>query len=415
MRGHGRTLLTLVAALAVLGCTVSQTISPPPGPTTGPTPTRLSTTAPTPTGAPNPSSTTSLTLDVEPLADGFQGLTFLTNAGDGTGRLYAVEQRGVIWTLDTAGHVNPTPFLDITDRLSSGGERGLLGLAFHPGFAQNGRFFVDYTDLAGNTVVSELGLTADGSGDAASERRLLGIAQPFPNHNGGMLAFGSDGYLYIGAGDGGSAGDPLGNGQNWATLLGKILRVNIDSGDPYAIPDGNPFPPNNHGGALPEIWDYGMRNPWRFSFDRATGALWIGDVGQDQFEEIDVEPAGSGGHDYGWNIMEATHCYAAAECARDGLTLPVAEYSHLVGCSITGGYVYRGAAYPQLVGQYVFADYCTGHLWTLDAAVALASGHGQVVQRGNNTSLSPTSFGEDETGELYLVNGSGQIFRLVAH
>ena len=290
---------------------------------------------------------------------------------------------------------------------------GLLGLAFHPDFAQNGRFFVDYTDLDGNTVVSEFGLRPDGYGDPDSERFLFGIEQPFPNHNGGMLAFGSDGYLYIGTGDGGSGGDPMGNGQNVATLLGKILRIDIDSGDPYAIPDSNPFPVGNRAGARPEIWDVGMRNPWRFSFDRATGALWIGDVGQGKFEEVDAEPVDAGGRNYGWNTMEARHCFLTANCDQDGLTLPVVEYSHLVGCSITGGYVYRGQAYPALVGQYVFSDYCSGNLWAIDAADALGSGSADMTEYGV-APINPTGFGEDEAGELYLVNGAGQIFRLTA-
>ena len=395
------------------------TTQPPLASTAGPTPTA----SPTPTSTPSPESTAPptqalpLRLDIEPFADGFQALTFVTNAGDGTGLLYVVEQRGVIWRIAPDGTVNQTLFLDITDRVGSGGERGLLGLAFHPGFADNGRFFLDYTDRDGDTVVSEFEVGADGLGAADSEGVLLGIDQPFANHNGGMLAFGPDGYLYIGTGDGGSAGDPQGNGQSLDTLLGKILRIDVNSGgDPYGIPPDNPWaggqiPEVEHG--RPEIWDWGLRNPWRFSFDRATGALWIGDVGQGQHEEVDAEPAGAGGRNYGWNVMEATHCYAIASCDKDGLTLPVAEYSHRLGCSITGGYVYRGRAYPGLVGQYVFSDYCSGNLWAIDAAEAIASGSIEPTQYGT-TEINPTTFGEDESGELYVANGSGQVFRLVA-
>jgi glucose/arabinose dehydrogenase len=425
MRRRAWTTLNLLGALVITACTATQTVSPPPTsshmptaqpsepPTQQPTPTGLPTTTPTPMHSPPPAQPPPFTLGVEPLADGFEALTFVTGANDGSGRLFAVEQRGVIWTLDTAGHVNRTPFLDITERVGSGGERGLLGLAFHPDFPDSGRYFVDYTDQDGNTVVSEFGLASEGSGDPESERRLLGIGQPFPNHNGGMLAFGHDGYLYIGTGDGGSGGDPQGNGQSLTTLLGKILRIDVDAGDPYAIPDGNPFPVGNSAGHLSEIWDWGMRNPWRFSFDRQTGALWIGDVGQNAYEEVNAEPVGEGGRNYGWNVMEADHCYAIASCDRTGLTLPVAVYSHEVGCSISGGYVYRGQAHPALVGLYVFSDYCSGTLWTIDAGEALASGSVNPTEHGN-APINPTAFGEDEAGELYLVNGAGQVFRLTA-
>jgi len=388
---------------------VQPTAEPTSSPTASPTQTQQPTPTHSPTPTPQPTPALPFTLDIEPFADGFQDLTFLTNAGDGSGRLYVVEQRGVIWRIAADGTVDRTPFLNITDRVGSGGERGLLGLAFHPGFAGNGRFFVDYTDRDGDSVVSEFEVGADGLGAADSEGVLLEIDQPFANHNGGMLAFGPDGYLYIGTGDGGSGGDPLGNGQSLTTLLGKILRIDVDGDEPYEVPEGNPFPPDG----LPEIWDWGLRNPWRFSFDRATGALWIGDVGQGQHEEVDAEPAGAGGRNYGWNVMEASHCYAIANCDKDGLTLPVAEYSHRLGCSITGGYVYRGRAYPALVGQYVFSDYCSGNLWAIDAAEAMASGSIEPTQYGT-AEMNPTTFGEDESGELYLANGSGQVYRLVA-
>ena len=231
-----------------------------------------------------------------------------------------------------------------------------------------------------------------------------------------MLAFGPDGYLYIGFGDGGSGGDPLGNGQNLTTLLGKILRINIDPDGAvaYAIPSYNPFPPVS--GGRPQngaIWDYGVRNPWRFSFDRESGGLFIGDVGQDAWEEIDVEPAGQGGHDYGWNIMEGNACYGAATCNQTGLTLPVLSYPHSEGCAVVGGYVYRGTQYPELDGRYVFSDSCSGTLWALNADDALAGRSVEKVQLGK-VQFSPSSFGEDESGELYVVDLAGSIYRLVA-
>jgi glucose/arabinose dehydrogenase len=346
-----------------------------------------------------------------PFATGFGQLTFATNAGDGSGDLYVVVQVGRILKATQGQSVPGAPWLDITDRIIAGGEQGLLGLAFHPDFASNGRFFVDYTDRNGHDVVSEFVRGSNGSGDPASERVLLQVDDPFPNHNGGMLAFGPDGYLYIGLGDGGAGGDPLGSGQSLTTNLGKILRIDVDSGDPFGIPADNPFQPGNAQGALPQIWDWGMRNPWRFSFDRATGGLFIGDVGQNQTEEIDVEPAGQGGRNYGWNIMEGDHCYQAATCAQDGLTLPVATHSHGQGCSVTGGYVYRGTRFPELDGQYFYSDYCSGTIWAFDADAALA---GQPVTPTvfGQVDFPVSSFGEDEAGELYLVNLNGQVFTL---
>jgi glucose/arabinose dehydrogenase len=227
-----------------------------------------------------------------------------------------------------------------------------------------------------------------------------------------MIAFGSDGYLYIGMGDGGSGGDPQNNGQRLGTLLGKMLRIDVNSGDPYAIPADNPFADGSQG--LPEIWSFGLRNPWRFSFDRATGAMFIGDVGQNAREEIDVEPAGEGGRNYGWRIMEADRCYEILSCNRRGLTLPAASYGRDDGsCSVTGGYVYRGAQFPNLYGAYVFSDYCSGILWALDADDALDDGSARVHELGRS-GISPSSFGEDEAGELYMVGHGGAVFRLVA-
>jgi glucose/arabinose dehydrogenase len=347
------------------------------------------------------------------VAEGFDAPVLATAAGDGSGRLFVVEQSGRIRIADEAG-ASPM-FLDIADQVAFGGEQGLLGLAFHPGFEDNGRFFVDYTDTGGDTVVSEFRV-ADGDPDRAdpsSERVLLRVAQPFANHNGGNLAFGPDGHLYVGLGDGGSGGDPMGNGQRLDTLLGKLLRIDVDargSRTPYGIPTDNPFV--ERPGARPEIWAYGLRNPWRFSFDREAGDLWIGDVGQGNLEEVDRASSGDAGVNYGWNLMEASACFSPGSgCTERGLTLPVAEYGHDEGCSITGGFVYRGTRWPALWGAYLFADYCSGTIWGLDAerpgsgppAVLLETGH------------SISSFGEDETGELYVTDhAGGQVLRVVA-
>ena len=357
-----------------------------------------------------------LDLSVELLVDGFPGLTLVTNAGDGSGALYAVGQNGVISVITDTG-VQVVPFLNIDERVRTGGEQGLLGLAFHPDYESNGRFFVNYINNDGDTVISEFARLDDRSGlflaDPGSERVLLRILQPFPNHNGGMLAFGPDGYLYIGMGDGGSGGDPLGNGQALGSLLGKMLRIDVDAGDPYAIPSTNPFV-DGSAGALPEIWSYGWRNPWRFSFDREAGAMFVGDVGQDTEEEVDAEPAGESGRNYGWNIMEGDLCYRTDPCNSDGLTPPIAVNDRSNGeCSVTGGYVYRGAQYPELDGAYVFSDFCAGTLWALDAEAALANGRAEVFTLGN-AGFGPSSFGEGEDGELYLVNLAGEVYRLVA-
>jgi len=366
-----------------------------------------------PAARPSPEPTGNGTF-IAPRTSGFTPLTFLTNAGDGSGALYVVQQAGQIVRLQAGQSAPGSAWLDISARISSGGERGLLGLAYNPQFASNGRFFVDYTDVNGNSVISEFTRAADGTVNPSSERVILTQAQPFPNHNGGMLAFGPDGYLYIGFGDGGSGGDPQGNGQKLGTFLGKVLRIDVDSGDPYVIPPTNPFQPGNDQGAKPEIWDWGVRNPWRFSFDSETGALLIGDVGQNQTEEVDVEPAGTGGRNYGWNVMEGDHCYNASQCDQSGLTPPVVTYSHDGGnCSVTGGYVYRGSRFPSLLGRYFFADYCSGNVWWLDADQAEA-GSPVTAQLFGKVPFRVTSFGQDESGELYIVDGSGAIYSLIA-
>jgi glucose/arabinose dehydrogenase len=301
--------------------------------------------------------------------------------------------------------------LDIHDRVSSEGlEQGLLGLAFHPNYPANGRFFVYYTGLRGQTVLSRFQVTDDPNvADAVSEMVLLTVDQPARNHNGGMIAFGPDGFLYVGLGDGGAANDQFGNGQNLGSLLGALLRLEVDAGEPYGVPGDNPFlsVPN----ARPELWAYGLRNPWRFAFDRATGDLYIADVGQNQYEEVHVQPAGSpGGENYGWPIMEGRHCFQRDTCSTTGLQLPVTEYNHSQGCSITGGYVYRGGAFPSLNGLYFYGDYCSGRIWALSRD---ADGHWlshQVLE----TSLNISSFGEDEAGEMYVLDlNGGAVYRLV--
>jgi glucose/arabinose dehydrogenase len=379
----------------------------PPASTPSPDPTVPGTEAPSATSPTTPSS-----IDLELVAEGLESPLFAGHAGDGSGRLFVLEQAGRIRVVRD-GLLVRAPFLDIAERISAGGERGLLGLAFAPTFATDGRFFVDYTDRDGNTVVSEFRAPdpAADRADPGSERVLLRIAQPFANHNGGALATGPDGLLWIATGDGGSGGDPLDNGQNLRTLLGKLLRVDPRpaAGAPYGIPADNPFV--DRAGARAEIWAYGLRNPWRFSFDRANGDLWIGDVGQGAIEEVDRWPAGSpGGPNFGWNTMEASACFDPAEgCDRAGLVLPVAEYGHDRGCSVTGGYVYRGVGVPGLAGTYLYADYCAGTIWGLEA-VAGTPAPRVLLDSG----LSVASFGEDEAGELYVVDlAGGRLFRVV--
>lgn len=387
--------------------------SPGVSPTTSGSPPATVSPPPTPTPASSPSASAQPpTIGLEPFASGFSALTFVANAGDGTGDLYAVEQAGQIWRIGADGTVASQPFLDLSGQITSGGERGLLGLAFHPDYRSNRRFYVAYTDTSGADTVAQFTSKADGSvADPSSQRIVLKIDEPFANHNGGMLAFGPDGYLYFGTGDGGSGGDPNGNGQNTNVLLGKILRIDVDHGDPYAIPPGNPFA---QGGGAPEIWDWGLRNPWRFSFDSQTGALWIGDVGQGTWEEIDAEPAGTGGRNYGWNVLEGNACYGAQSCDSSGMTPPIAVHDHSQGvCAIVGGYVYRGTQFPALEGQYLFSDNCAGTIWTLDAPSGLATGsadYQQVAQSG----VHPSAFGEDESGELYLVDLEGDILHITA-
>jgi glucose/arabinose dehydrogenase len=333
----------------------------------------------------------------------------ITHAGDE--RLFIVQQVGVIIIHDTIALL-PTPFLNIASLVSFGGEQGLLGLAFHPRYAENGFFFVNYTDRNGDTVIAryQVSPTDRNRADPATRKEILFIDQPYPNHNGGELQFGPDGYLYIGMGDGGSAGDPQNRAQSLTQLLGKMLRIDVDHGEPYAIPPANPF--LNTTGPRPEIWAYGLRNPWRFSFDRETGDLWIADVGQGSREEVSFQPAASiGGENYGWRLMEATHCFdARLNCSTEGLVQPIIEYDHATGgCSVTGGYVYRGVRYPRLRGMYIYGDYCSGKVW---AAQRNASGPATVVELAD-TDFSISAFGEDANGELYLADLDGAVYRIV--
>jgi glucose/arabinose dehydrogenase len=369
------------------------TETPPPTATETPAPTETPTSVAAPS-FPNPENYQWLDIGI-----GFERPVDIQNAGDGSGRLFVVEQPGRIRIIQD-GQLLEASFLDISERVNdSGNEQGLLGLAFHPRYEQNGFFYVNYTDESGNTVIARYQVTGDPNiADPNSEKQLLNQEQPFPNHNGGVVTFGPDGYLYLGLGDGGSQGDPFGNGQSREALLGKILRIDVDNGEPYAIPPDNPF--GN------EIWALGLRNPWRMSFDSGTGDIWIGDVGQNAWEEIDYLPSGSpGGANFGWNIMEGSHPYEGEP--RPELILPVAEYTHGEGCSVTGGYVYRGAM-PEWQGIYLYGDYCSGVIWGL-----IKSGGGWQNQVLFGTNLRISTFGVDESNELYLASLTGPIYKLV--
>ncbi|SNB45233.1 sorbosone dehydrogenase family protein [Geobacter sp. DSM 9736] len=346
-------------------------------------------------------------VSLEKVMSGLKEPTTITHAGDGSGRLFILERKGTI-RIFKDGKLLPKPFLDIRKRVRSfGSEQGLLGLAFPPDFAKNGRFYVNYTRTkgVGDTYVSRFMMTGDREvANPGSEEVLLTIRQPYSNHNGGQLAFGPDGYLYIGTGDGGSGGDPQGNGQNLKTFLGKMLRIDPESSTKgYKNPKGNPF--GN------EIWAYGIRNAWRFSFDRATGDLFIGDVGQNEWEEIDFQPKTSrGGENYGWNVMEGNHCFRKESCEKKGLTLPVAEYATASpDCSVTGGYVYRGKEFPQLAGIYLYGDFCSGRIRGLRKSGDVWESKVLLEKK-----ISISTFGEDEAGNIYLADyETGDIYRVV--
>jgi glucose/arabinose dehydrogenase len=343
---------------------------------------------------------------------GLASPTGLETARDGSGRLFVLEQAGRIRIIRNSAVV-ATPFLDIVGKVASGGELGLLGLAFHPNYANNRKFYVNYTRPLGaqwETVIAEYQTSAGNpdQADAASERILLTVSQPFANHNGGQVAFGPDGFLYIGLGDGGSGGDPFGNAQNLQTLLGKILRIDVNTasgGRAYAIPPDNPFAA---GGGLPEIFAYGFRNPWRFSFDTPNGTLFAGDVGQDSFEEIDIVQKGA---NYGWNVMEGTHCFKPPSgCSMTGLIMPINDYGRDQGATVIGGFVYHGTAIPGLVNTYVFGDFISGRIWGLQQG---SSGAWQRTELAS-TGKSISSFGRDDNGELLVVDYAGAVWKLVA-
>jgi len=377
-----------------------------------PTPTQLPTPVPA-TITPPPQGITAFP-DTEAFAwelvlNGLERPIAIVEPGDGSGSLFIAEQPGVI-RIYQGGALLPEPFLDIRPRVGSrGNEQGLLGLAFHPAYAQNGLFYVNYTDRIGDTVIARFSVSGNDANraDAGTEMQLMNVSQPYPNHNGGSVVFGPDGYLYLGLGDGGSGGDPQGNAQSLKTLLGKILRIDVDNGTPYAIPPGNIF---SDGGAA-EIWAYGLRNPWRFSFDRLTGDVYIADVGQNAWEEVNFLPAGSpAGANFGWVIREGTHPYEGTAPAGIELIDPVAEYGHGQGCSVTGGFVYRGEALPAWRGVYLYGDYCTGLIWGLARTPDGAWLNRVLFETGLNIS----SFGEDAAGELYLTDLNGGVYRLSA-
>ncbi len=344
------------------------------------------------------------------ITDALSRPVFATAAPGDAARLFVVEQTGRIRIVE-GDALLPDPFLDINARISCCGERGLLSLAFDPAYAQNGRFYVYYTDVAGDTRVSRFSVGGNpNTADPGSEALIIAVPQPYSNHNGGLIAFGPDGHLYVGLGDGGNANDPDGNGQDLGTLLGSILRIAVGGSGGYTVPADNPFVGSP--AARSEIWAYGLRNPWRFSFDRQTGDRYIGDVGQGRIEEIDVEPSTSaGGVNYGWNTMEGSECFGAPTCDRTGLTLPVFEYDHGSGCSVTGGYVYRGAALPALRGIYFYSDYCSGWIRSFRYQ------NGQATEPTDwtgvlNPGANVTSFGEDAAGELYVTTLGGRLYRL---
>lgn len=378
--------------------------------------------------APQPNGVTWPSITLSPFLSGLERPVHLTHAGDGSGRIFIIEQAGRVKVYQD-GSLLVTPFLNITDRVLFSGEQGLLSIAFPPNYAAKGYFYVYYTSKDGNNRLSRFRLLNANQANPASEELILLLPHPnYSNHNGGQIAFGPDGYLYLAPGDGGGGGDPANNAQNPAVLLGKMLRIDPEipiapplvanqwvylpliagSGHApaYRIPPSNPFV--GQSGYRPEIWALGLRNPWRFSFDRANGDLYIADVGQNAWEEINYQPGNSlGGQNYGWRIMEGNHCFNSATCNQTGLTLPVWEYSHSEGCSVTGGFVYRGSAYPSLQGIYFFADFCNGKIW------------GLVNQGGTwqsslllDSDYKITSFGEDEAGELYVLGISGTIAKI---
>jgi glucose/arabinose dehydrogenase len=359
-------------------------------------------------------ATAPLALALQEVASGLSVPIFLT-APPGDSRLFIIERAGRIRVVQN-GSLLATPFLDISSLTTTSGERGLLSMAFHPQYASNGYFFLYYTNLAGDIVIERRQVSAGNANvaDPLSALTIITIPHPtFSNHYGGLLSFGPDGYLYAGTGDGGSAGDPPGNAQNTNVLLGKLLRLDVNASSvaqPYAIPPGNPFA--GTAGARGEIWAYGLRNPWRYAFDVPAQLLYIADVGQANLEEVDVRPVGQAGNNYGWNIMEGTQCFNSTGCNQAGLVLPAIEYGHDTagGCSITGGYVYRGTALPELAGHYLYSDYCSGWL----KSFTYSNGTASAVTNWNVTNVGNIlSFGQDAQNELYMLSGTGKVYKVV--
>ena len=383
----------------------------------------VTTPAPTATSMPSPVAAPAVSTPQPPAADayglveigaGFAKPLYLTYApGDTGNRLFVVEQNGTIAILRDGKRQEPL-FLDIRSRVgSNANEQGLLSMAFDPDYAANGIFYLNYTDRGGTTVVARYRVSADNP-DAAnvdSEEVLLRVAQPYGNHNGGQIKFGPDGYLYIGMGDGGSGGDPQNHGQDRSTLLGAMLRIDVRTGGPYVVPADNPFVGQE--GVRPEIWNWGQRNPWRFSFDRVTGDLFIADVGQNRLEEISFQPADSpGGENYGWRLFEGSEQFSGNRegMARREMVFPIAEYGRAEGCSVTGGYVYRGQQLPALAGNYIFGDYCSGIVWTLTPQADGSWLRTVLLQAPSEI----TSFGEDAAGEVYVIIRTGEIYRITS-
>jgi glucose/arabinose dehydrogenase len=367
-----------------------------------------------------PAAPTSSTIKLAVVASALSKPLLVTSPRDGTNRLFIVEQTGKI-RIVKGGSLLATPFLDLTPNVAKGGEQGLLGLAFHPGYRTNRKLYVSYTDRNGDSVVREYRASATSPDrvDRTTGRTIIRVAQPYANHNGGMIAFGRDGYLYIGLGDGGAGGDPGNRAQNVNTLLGKMLRIGINSSTStrnYVIPSSNPYVGR---AGRDEIWQRGLRNPWRFSFDRANGNLWIGDVGQNRYEEVDRAvrtTTGAGrGVNWGWRVMEGFHCYnPASGCSTSGRTRPLLEYAHASNgrCAVTGGYVYRGTAIPALAGWYVYADYCSGEVWAVSSTASSRPTPVELAGTGSGRLIS--GFGEDAAGELYLCDLNGTVYRIVA-
>lgn len=362
-----------------------------------------------PTPQPIPDNTS---YHLEELADNLQSPTYLTHAGDGSARLFVLEQDGIIWIYDEAYDRLPSPFLDITSLVNREHlERGLLGLAFHPDFTENGYFYVHYTaEPRGDTVIARYTVNGDDANSAEpdSAMSIFTLPQPDGSHNGGMIEFGPDGYLYIGLGDSGDPGDPLGSAQNPGDLLGSILRIDVDGGYPYTIPEDNPaFTVNDE--LAPEIWAWGLRNPWRFAFDGETGDLYIADVGQWEIEVVNFQLADHpGGKNYGWPIFEGTQEFTGEDDPGDTID-PVVEYDRDWGCAIIGGFIYRGEELPELEGHYFFGDWCTGTIWT---TFQNDNGDWHTEKLLQPDEVNINSFGKDETGELYVLDLGGRMFRL---